>query len=91
MLFDYIDKEQAQLAFDLEFADFFYRSMPCEELSFGNSDYDFHFYFDEEEPTLACHPVSLDHYGMPCTNILIMVEIDFDIELCKEKINGRQD
>jgi hypothetical protein len=84
MLFDYIDKDCAQLAFDKEFADFFYGSMPCEELCFGNSDYDFHFYFDEEEPILVCHPVSLDHYGMPCTNTLIMVEINFNLELFKE-------
>jgi hypothetical protein len=84
MLFDYIDKDRAQLAFDTEFSDFFYSNMPCEELCFGNSDYDFHFYFDEEEPILVCHPVSLDHYGMPCTNTLIMVEINFNLELFKE-------
>ena len=84
MLFDYIDKDRAQLTFDTEFSDFFYSSMPCEELCFGNSDYDFHFYFDEEEPILVCHPVSLDHYGMPCTNTLIMVEINFNLELFKE-------
>ena len=84
MLFDYIDKDRAQSAFDTEFSDFFYSCMPCEELCFGNSDYDFHFYFDEEEPILVCHPVSLDHYGMPCTNTLIMVEINFNLELFKE-------
>jgi hypothetical protein len=84
MLFDYIDKEQAQLVFNEEFSSYFYSSMPCEELCFGNSDYDFHFYYDENQPVLVCYPVSLDHYGMPCTNTLIMVDIDFETKLFKE-------